>query len=94
MSEGTLYVYYTRAIGHDERWTYRYPAGWVMNSTGAIKTNKRTNINDPKLFVQDEFHTGPMKSRDAMRRVLSEKMKTLKKKGVILRYKITNTYRS
>ena len=59
MSEGTLYAYYTRAIGHDERWTYRYPAGWVMNSTGAIKTNKRTNINDPKLFVQDEFHTGP-----------------------------------
>ena len=73
MSEATLYVYYTRAMGHDERWTYRYPAGWVMNSTGAIKTNNRTNINDPKLFVQDESFFGPLKSRDAMRRVLSEK---------------------
>ena len=92
MTESQLYVFYTRTIGHDERWTYKYPAGWYMNSTGAIKTTKRTNINDPKLYVQDEYFVGPKNSLERMKKVINEKFKSLKNKGVILRYKIRGKY--
>ena len=49
MSEAQLYVFYTRAIGHDETWTYKYPKGWFMLGTDAIKTNVS------KFLTQLEF---------------------------------------
>ncbi len=88
MSEAQLYVFYTRAMGHDETWTYKYPKGWFMLSTDAIKTNSRTNINDPKLFIQSEIFIGPARSKEAMRKVINNKFKTIKNKSIILRYKI------
>ena len=91
MSEAKIYVYYTRALGHDERWSYKFPKGWIMDGTGASPSNKRTNINDPKLYLQYELFYGSKISYDKMKKVLDEKFKSLKKKGIILRYKIRNT---
>ena len=93
MSEAQLYVFYTRAIGHNETWTYKYPANWFMNSTDSIKTNSRTNIYDPKIFIQSEFFIGPSRSKEAMRKVINNKFKQLKNKSVILRYKIRSNYK-
>ena len=65
-----------------------------MNSTDSIKTNSKTNINDPRIFIQSEFFVGPSKSKEAMKKVINTKFKTLKKKGIILRYKIRVKYSS
>ena len=92
MIEAQLFVFYTRALGQDQTWTYAYPRTWKWDSSGAIKTSKRTNINDPKLYVQDESFYGDKKYYEKMKKVIDEKFKTLKKKGVILRYKIRNRY--
>jgi len=82
----------SQAIGHNETWTYKYPANWYMNSTDSIKTNSRTNINDPKIFIQSEFFIGPSRSKEAMRKVINNKFKQLKNKSIILRYKIRTNY--
>ena len=77
---------------HNETWTYKYPANWYMNSTDSIKTNSRTNINDPKIFIQSELFVGPSRSKEAMRKVINNKFKQLKNKSIILRYKIRTNY--
>jgi len=90
MSEAKIYAYYTRALGHDEPWSYKFPKGWIMDG-GASPSNKKTNINDPKLYLQYELMYGPKISYDKMKKVVNEKFKVVKKKGIILRYKIRNT---
>ncbi len=94
MTESQFYVFYTRALNQDQTWTYNYPKGWYMNSTDSIKTNSKTNINDPRIFIQSEFFVGPSKSKESMKKVINTKFKTLKKKGIILRYKIRVNYSS
>ena len=88
MSESQLYVFYTRALNQDQTWIYKYPKDWFMLGTDSIKTTSRTNINDPKIFIQSEIFVGPARSKEVMKKVINTKFKSLKKKGVILRYKI------
>lgn len=92
MKDKSVFVFYT--IHPDARarqWVYpRFPAGWKWIGAGSVNPVRGAVQSD--LYEQEEQFEGPVSNRQEMREVIDRVFRNLKQKGIIIRYKIRNSY--
>ncbi len=78
-----IFVFYAMP---NKDWTYKnnFPKGWTWTGSGA--TSK-------KNYPREEQFNGPRENQVYMIKILDDFFKDLKNNGVIVRYKIRNSYK-
>lgn len=80
--DSTIFVFYD--LNKKQNWGYpKFPKGWTWTGAGITKK---------KDFPQEEQFNGPKKNRTIMRNRLNKKFESLKKRGIVKRFKIRNSY--
>ena len=91
MEEKTLFVFYTiNPQSTTKVWTYgKFPKGWNWIGGGSSVPVKGKKL----LYLQEEQFTGVKDTQEKMKMYLITFFDKLKQKGIIVRYKIRNSFK-
>lgn len=88
-----VYFYYTRPRPMNQKWDYECLPGWIFDGEGRSIVNKKLDLNDPDLYLDDALFIGPKETESEMLEYLNKKFNDLLDNNMILRF-TSNIYDS
>lgn len=83
-NDSVIFVFYD--LKENENWTYKkFPKNWTW--TGAGYTGNSS-------YSREEQFNGPLKYREKMINILKDKFTELERKGIVIRFKIKDSYKA